>query len=46
MVLYMVNRPLADVMDDLKPGFGPETPVVVVYSIGLEGERIYRGTLS
>jgi precorrin-4/cobalt-precorrin-4 C11-methyltransferase len=46
MVLYMVNRPLADVMDELRPGFGPDTPVVVVYSIGLVEERIYQGTLS
>ncbi|TNF50375.1 hypothetical protein EP232_00715 [bacterium] len=46
MVLYMVNRPLVDLMDELRPGFGPDTPVVVVYRIGLEGERIYSGTLS
>jgi len=46
MVLYMVNRPLTDLVEELKPGFEPETPVVVVYRIGLEGQRIYQGTLS
>jgi len=46
MVLYMINKPLADLMEDLKPGFGPETPVSIVYRIGLDGERVYRGTLS
>jgi len=46
MILYMVNRPLAELMDELEPGFGPDAPVFIVYRIGLEGECLYRGTVS
>jgi precorrin-4/cobalt-precorrin-4 C11-methyltransferase len=45
MVLYMNNRPLDQLADELGEGFGPDTPVAVVSRIGLDGEEIYRGTL-
>ncbi len=46
MILYMVNRPLAEIVKELGGGFDPETPVAILYRIGMEGQRVYRGTLS
>lgn len=46
VVLYMNNRPLADLAAELSRGFDPDTPVAVLYRIGMDGERIYRGSLS
>jgi len=46
MVLFMNNRPLAQLSQELAVEFSPETPVAVVSHIGLEGERVYKGTLS
>ena len=46
MVLYMNNRPLAQLSQELSVRFPPDTPVAVVSRVGLEGEKVYRGTLS
>ncbi|GBE15345.1 precorrin-4 C(11)-methyltransferase [bacterium BMS3Abin14] len=44
MILYMNNRPLSQLMEELAPGFGPDTPVAIVFRVGLAGEKVYRGT--
>ena len=44
MILYMNNRPLDQLMEELAPGFGPDTPVAIVFRVGLDGEKVYRGT--
>lgn len=46
MVIYMNNRPLPQLMEELAPGFGPGTPVAIVYRVGLDGEKVYRGTMA
>jgi precorrin-4/cobalt-precorrin-4 C11-methyltransferase len=46
MVLYMNNRPLDQLAEELGEGFEPDTPVAIVSRIGLDGEKIYRGTLA
>lgn len=46
LVLFMNNRPLDQLSQELSCRFPPETPVAIVSRIGLEGEKVYRGTLS
>ena len=46
MILFMNDRPLAQLSVELSEGFSPETPVAIVCRAGLEGEKIYRATLS
>jgi precorrin-4/cobalt-precorrin-4 C11-methyltransferase len=46
MVLFMNNRPLTWLSDELYEGFAPDTDVAIVSRIGMEGEKIYRATLS
>ena len=46
MVLYMNNRPLHQLADELSGGFGPDTPVVIVSCVGAANEKVYRCTLS
>ena len=46
MVLYMNNRPLDQLAQELGDGFASETPVAIVSRIGLAGEMVYRGTLA
>ena len=46
LVLYMNNRPLEGLMEELGEGFDPHTPVAILYRIGLDGQRVYKGTLS
>jgi|GEM_PF-735028 len=45
LVLFMNNRPLDQLSQELSCRFPPETPVAIVSRIGLRGERVYRGTL-
>ena len=45
LVLYMNNRPLDQLADELSGGFEPDTPVVIASRIGMENEKIYRCTL-
>jgi precorrin-4/cobalt-precorrin-4 C11-methyltransferase len=46
MVLYMNNRPLDQLAGELSGGFEPDTPVAIVSRVGMEGEKVYRCTLS
>ncbi len=46
MILFMNDRPLAQLSAELSEGFSPETPVAIVSRVGLDGEKIYRATLS
>lgn len=46
LVLYMNNRPLDQLAGELSGGFGPDTPVAIASRVGMEGEKIYRCTLS
>lgn len=46
MVLYMNNRPLHQLAEELSPGFAPDTPVAIASRIGMEDEKIYRCTIS
>ena len=46
MVLYMNNRPLHQLAEELSGGFKPDTPVAVVSCVGMQSEKIYRCTLS
>ena len=46
MVLFMNNRPLAQLSQELAVQFPPDTPIAVASHIGLEGEKVYRGTIS
>jgi precorrin-4/cobalt-precorrin-4 C11-methyltransferase len=46
MVLFMNNRPLAQLSTELSMGFVPDTDVAIVSRIGMKGEKIYRATLS
>lgn len=46
MVLFMNNRPLTQLSDELSEGFTRDTEVAIVSRIGMEGEKIYRATIS
>jgi len=46
MVLYMNDRPLHHLAEELSAGFGPDTPVAIASRLGMEGEKVYRCTLS
>jgi len=46
MVLYMNNRPLDQLTQELSGGFEPDTSVAIVSRVGMEDEKIYRCTLS
>jgi len=43
MVLYMNNKPLTDLVDELGDSRDPATPVAVLFRIGLPEEKVYRG---
>lgn len=45
LVLYMNNKPLSDLVEELGDSRDPATPVAVLYRIGLPEERVYRGTI-
>ena len=45
MVLYMNNRPLTQLAEELSGGFEPDTPVAIVSRVGMEDEKIYSCTL-
>ena len=46
MVLFMNNRHLDQLAEELSEGFSPDTSVAIVSRIGMEGEKVYRATLS
>ncbi|MDF1526264.1 MAG: SAM-dependent methyltransferase [bacterium] len=46
MVLYMNNRPLEQLAEELSGGFAPETPAAILSRVGMEGEKVYRCTVS
>jgi len=46
MVLYMNNRPLDQLAQELSGGFEPDTPVAIASCVGMEEEKVYRCTLS
>ena len=46
MVLYMNNRPLDQLAEELSGGFEPDTPVAIASRVGIEDEKVYRCTLS
>jgi precorrin-4/cobalt-precorrin-4 C11-methyltransferase len=46
MVLYMNNRPLEQLAEELSGGFGPDTPAAILSRVGMEGEKVYRCTVS
>ena len=46
MVLFMNNRHLDQLSEELSARFSPDTPVAIVSRIGMEGEKVYRATLS
>ena len=46
LVLYMNNRPLEQLAEELSGGFGPDTPVAIASRLGMEDEMVYRCTLS
>lgn len=46
MVLYMNNRPLDQLAEELSGGFEPDTPVAIASRVGMEEEKVYRCTLS
>jgi precorrin-4/cobalt-precorrin-4 C11-methyltransferase len=46
MVLYMNNRPLEQLAEELSPGFEPDTSVAILSRVGMEREKVYRCTLS
>lgn len=46
LVLYMNNRPLEQLAEELSGGFGPDTPVAIASRLGMENEKLYRCTLS
>ena len=46
MVLYMNNRPLDQLAQELSGGFEPDTSVAIVSRVGMEDEKVYRCTLS
>jgi len=45
LVLYMNNRPLKQLVKEIGRGFPAGTPVAIVSRVGMEGERVYEGTL-
>ena len=46
MVLYMNNRPLEQLAEELSGGFESDTPAAILSRVGMEGEKVYRCTLS
>ncbi|MFV1956172.1 MAG: SAM-dependent methyltransferase [bacterium] len=46
LVLYMNNRPISQLVSELGDRYAPETPVAVIYRIGLPEEKVYRGTVA
>ena len=46
MVLYMNNRPLEQLAEELSGGFAPDTPAAILSRVGMEGEKVYRCTVS
>jgi len=46
MVLYMNNRPLEQLAEELSEGFEHDTAVAIVSRVGMEDEKVYRCTLS
>ncbi len=45
LVLYMNNKPISQLVSEIGDGYSPETPVAVIYRIGLPEEKVYRGTV-
>ena len=41
----MNNKPISQLVSELGDGYAPETPVAVIYRIGLPEEKVYRGTV-
>ncbi|GAB4274658.1 MAG: precorrin-4 C(11)-methyltransferase [Deferrisomatales bacterium] len=46
LVVYMNDLPLAELVDELRAGFGADTPVAILEQISCPEERITRGRLS
>ncbi len=45
LLIYMNNRPLADLCADLRRGYRQDVPIALLHRLGLPGEEIIRGTL-
>ncbi|HLB25900.1 MAG TPA: SAM-dependent methyltransferase [Nitrospirota bacterium] len=46
MVLFMNNKPAGELSAELSEGYGPDTPVAVIYSISMPGQEVVMTTLS
>ncbi len=47
LLLYMNNRPLAELAEELAAGYGrDDVPIALLHRLGLEGERVVQATLA
>ena len=45
LLLYMVHRPLSEVVAELRAGYGRDVPIAILHRLGLPGETVVTGTL-
>ncbi len=45
LLLYMVHRPLADLVAELRAGYGSAVPIAIFHRLDLPGEELFTGTL-
>lgn len=45
LLIYMNNLPLAELVAQLRQGYGQDVPIVLAHRLGLPGEELVRGTL-
>ncbi len=45
LLIYMNNLPPAELVSELRTGYGRDVPIALVHRLGLPGEEIVRGTL-
>jgi len=46
MVLFMNNKPVEELVRELSEGYGPDTPVAVVYMVSMPEQEVVLSTLS
>jgi precorrin-4/cobalt-precorrin-4 C11-methyltransferase len=46
MVLFMNNRPVEELVEELMAGYPPDTPVAVIYMISMPGQEVVMSTLA